>query len=82
MHNPESVQENGTHKLPWDFDIQPNHLISTRRPDFIIINKNQKREITELWIVPADHRVKLKESEKKDEYLDLARELKKKCGTW
>ena len=28
--------------------------------------------------VSADHRVKLKESEKKDKYLDLARELKKK----
>ena len=27
--------------------------------------------------VPADHRVKLKECEKKDKYLDLARELKK-----
>ena len=27
--------------------------------------------------VPADHRIKLKESEKKDQYLDLARELKK-----
>ena len=26
--------------------------------------------------VPADHRVKLKENEKKDKYLDLARELK------
>ena len=27
--------------------------------------------------VPADHRVKLKENEKKDKYLDLAGELKK-----
>ena len=27
--------------------------------------------------VPADHRVKLKENEWKDKYLDLARELKK-----
>ena len=27
--------------------------------------------------VPADHSIKLKESEKKDEYLNLARELKK-----
>ena len=26
--------------------------------------------------MPADHRVKLNESEKKDKYLDLARELK------
>ncbi len=30
------------------------------------------------FAVPADHRVKLKESEKKDKDLDLARELKKK----
>ena len=29
------------------------------------------------FTVPADPRVKLKESEKKDEYLDLAREQKK-----
>ena len=29
------------------------------------------------FAVPADHRVKLKENEKMDKYLDLARELKK-----
>ena len=29
------------------------------------------------FAVPADHRVKLKESEKKDKYLDLARKFKK-----
>ena len=29
------------------------------------------------FVVPADHRVKLKESEKKDKYFDFARELKK-----
>ena len=29
------------------------------------------------FAVPADHRVKLKESEKKDKYLELSRELKK-----
>ena len=28
--------------------------------------------------IPAKHRVKLKESEKKDKYFDLAKELKKK----
>ena len=27
--------------------------------------------------VPADHRVKIKESKKRDKYLDLARELRK-----
>ena len=34
------------------------------------------------FAVPADHRVKLKESEKRDKYLDLARELKKKRTQW
>ena len=29
------------------------------------------------FAVPTDHRIKLKESEKKDKYLDLARGLKK-----
>ena len=66
-----------THKHLWDFDIQTDHLISVRRPDLIIINKkNRTRKIVD-FSVPADHRIKLKESEKKDKYLDLARELKK-----
>ena len=29
------------------------------------------------FAVPADHRIKLKKSEKKDKYLDLAKRLKK-----
>ena len=29
------------------------------------------------FAIPADHRINLKESKKKDKYLDLARELKK-----
>ena len=29
------------------------------------------------YTVPVDHRVRLKESEKKDKYLDLGRKLKK-----
>ncbi len=29
------------------------------------------------FAVPADHRIKLKECEKKDKYVDFARELKK-----
>ena len=44
MHNPAPVLENDTHKLLWDFDIQTDHLISARRPDFIIINKKKKKK--------------------------------------
>ena len=29
------------------------------------------------FAIPADHRLKLKESKKRDKYIDLARELKK-----
>ena len=41
MHNPAPVLENNTHKLLWDFDMHMDHLISARRPDLIIINKNE-----------------------------------------
>ena len=77
MHNPAPVLENNTHKLLWDFDIHTDHLISARRPDLIIINKKKRTCKIVDFAVPADHRMKLKECEKKDKYLDLARKLKK-----
>ena len=51
-----------------NFSIQTDRLIPARRPDLIIINK--KKRICKIvdFTVPA---------EKKDKYLDLARELKK-----
>ena len=77
MHNPAPVLENNTHKLLWDFDIHTDPLILARRPDLIIINKKKRTgKIVDL-AVPAVHRIKLKDCEKKDKYLDLARELKK-----
>ena len=78
MQNQESVLENDTHKLLWDFEIQTYHLISARRPDLIIINKKVRTCRVVHFAVTVDHRVKLKECEKRDRYLDLARELKKK----
>ena len=80
MHDPESVQENEMHKLLWDFDIQTDHLISARRPDRVKINKRTCKTVD--FADPADHRVKLKESEKKNKYIDLARKWKKNCETW
>ena len=79
MHNPAHVLKNDMHKLLWAFDIQTDHLISARRPDLIIINKKKKKKICKIidFAVPANHRIKLKECEKRDKYLDLARELKK-----
>ena len=42
MDNSESVLENETHKLFWDFEIQTDLLISTRRSDLVIVNKNRE----------------------------------------
>ena len=78
MLNLESIWENETHKLLWDFEIQTNHLISARRPHLAIINNKKERTFRIVdFAVTADHRVKLKENEKRDKYLDLTRELKK-----
>ena len=38
---PAYLLENQTHRLLQDFDIQTDHLISTRRPEHIIINKKE-----------------------------------------
>ena len=44
----------------------------------MIVNKQKKRTYRIVnFAVPADHRVTLKEIEKRSKYLDLARQLKK-----
>ena len=45
IHNRESVRKNEMHKIPWDFKIQTDHLISARRPDLVIINNKNKNKI-------------------------------------
>ena len=48
--------------------------------------KNQQKKMRTCKIVdftvPADNRIKLKECEKKDKYIDLARELKNYGTCW
>ena len=76
-HKPESVLENETHKILLDFEIQTDHLIPARRPDLVLINKKKRTCHIVDFAILTDPRVKLKEIEKKDKYLDLTRELKK-----
>ena len=76
MHNPESVLENETHKILWDSEIQTDHIISARRLDLVIVKKKKKKKDTPLQN-SGDHCVKIKETEKRDKYVDLARYLKK-----
>ena len=64
MHNSETVLENETYEFLWDFEIQTDHLISTRRPDPVIINKKKRTCQIVDFAVLADLIVKLKENEK------------------
>ena len=62
----------------WHTKGSPN-LGQTTRPNNNQQQQQKKKRIRKIvnFAVPDDHKIKLKESEKKDKYLDLARELKK-----
>ena len=47
--NAEFALENETHKLLWEFEIQPDHLISARRPDVTLANKKENLQNCWLW---------------------------------
>ena len=78
MHNPAPVLENDTHKLP--MGLRHTHGSPNLGQKIGPNNDQQKKKRTCKifdFAIPADHRIKLKECEKKDKYLDLDRELKK-----
>ena len=63
------------HKILCNFEIQTDYLILIRRPDLVIvIDKKRTCRLVD-FAIAADHRVKIKESKKRDIYLDLASEL-------
>ena len=70
MYNPVFVQRNETQTLLgfWGTNASP-HLGLTPRLCYNQQQKNRPWKIVD-FAVPADHRVKLKESEKKDKYLE------------
>ena len=74
-HCPEGVVENEQIKLIWDMNIQCDNVIEARRPDLILIRKEEKTCIIIDVAVPGDSRVNEKEIEKIEKYQDLKREL-------
>ena len=73
IHRPESFLKNETPKIQWDFGVQKdNPPIS----EVILISKKKRTCRLEDFAVPVGHRVKEKESEKLEKYLDLVWELK------
>ena len=80
--NLESVLENETHKFLefWDKNWSPNLSQMTKPSDSQ--KKKKKRRTCRIvdFAVLADRKVKLNENEKKDKYIDLARERKKQLN--
>ena len=79
----ESVLKNKMQKIPKDFEIQRDHLIPARRQDLKINNDKKKKKTCRIvdYSVLTDHRLKIKENEKRVKYLDLAGELRKQRNT-
>ena len=78
MHKSKSVLKNKTHVILWNFDIQMDHRIPTRRADLVLISRNGKTYHQMNIAVRANHKVKMegiKEIAKK--YLELAWEMEK-----
>ncbi len=64
----------------WDFNIQTDHVIEARCPDFIVIEQETKfAKITD-FAIPYDTRLNSKEMEKIEKYMSLAREIEKLWG--
>ena len=62
-HNAEKVPENDKAKIPWNFNIQTDHVIQARRPDIVVKDKESDPK----WIidiaVPGKARLEDKEKE-------------------
>ena len=68
MYKSESLKENETNKIICDFDIPTNYQIQIW-PDLVLITKKKITYHLLDFTVPANDRLKIKESEKLDKYL-------------
>ena len=66
MQNPELIPVNERQKYLWYFETQTNQLISARLLCRFHLFSQSENE----------------KSDKRDKYLDLAKELKRNFGTW
>ena len=76
-HEPESVLENEDYKILWDLSILTDHVIESRRPDLVVVDKKEKSCKIIDFAVPRDSRIEEKEKDKIEKYQDLGRELQK-----
>ena len=62
-------------KILWDINIQCDNIIEARRPNIVLVDKNDRICTIIDIAVPADVRVAEKEREKMGKYQDLKGKL-------
>ena len=75
-HKPAIVVENDRIKILSDFNIQADHVIQHRKPDIVVLYKNERKCHFIDIAVPGDKRTELKEQEKIYNYTELRQEVK------
>ena len=76
-HEPLKVVENEKIKILYDFNIYTDKKIKHRRPDLVIVNKEEGKTLLVDVACPMDHNIQSKEKEKVDHYLELKFELER-----
>ena len=76
-HTPERVLGNEGFKVLWDFNIQCDRIVETRRPDIVFVNKQAKEVMIIDVAISGDARVKDKELEKIEKNQLLREEIRK-----
>ena len=76
-HDPEGVVENEEVKILWDAMIQCDTEIKARKPDSVLVNKNERSCAIIDIAIPGDIRVSEKEKEKIERYQELKTEIKR-----
>ena len=74
-HVPEGAVENEEVKMLWNINVNCDNAMEARRPDIILIDEKEQKEIIIDTAVPADVRVGEKEREKMEKYQDLKNEI-------
>ena len=77
LHKPNAVTEANEVKILWDFEIRTDHVIPARRPEIVVLGKNNRTVHIIDLAVPADGNIEEKELEKIQKYQDLRLEIQK-----
>jgi len=70
-HNPELVLESASYKVLYDFNIFTDRLMSTPRPDLVLVSKETNNAFLFDVACVMDRNVLMKEKEKVEKYMDL-----------